>query len=215
MAEQRRQALAGGVALKAPTACLELRLERAIVLDDAVVHDGDRLGRMRVGVRLVRRPMGRPARVADAGLAGERIFKEPPLELRKLARSAAALDMAVDDGGDSGGVVASIFQTLQGIDQEVRDRPLAQNADDAAHDVDQRFFGFFGVWRARNDFAPPGFSLWRSRAIASASAATLLVTVLPAATKLPSPSATGATSVALEPMKAPAPMVVRCLAKPS
>src|SRR5258708_6959199 len=131
------------------------------------------------------------------------------------ARRQHEVGTAGDDGGDAGGVVASIFQTLQGIDQEVRDRPLAQNADDAAHDVDQRFFGFFGVWRARNDFAQPGFSLWRSRAIASASAATLLVTVLPAATKLPSPRATGATSVALEPMKAPAPMVVRCLAKPS
>src|SRR5258708_20510233 len=117
MAEQRRQALAGGVALKAPTACLELRLERAIVLDDAVVHDGDRLGRMRVGVRLVRRPMGRPARVADAGLAGERIVKEPPLELRKLARSAAALDMAVDDGADPGGVLPSLSPTPHALDQ--------------------------------------------------------------------------------------------------
>ena len=44
-----------------------------IVLDDAVMHDGDvpALAQMRVGVYIVRFAMRRPARMADAERAGE------------------------------------------------------------------------------------------------------------------------------------------------
>ena len=63
--------------------------------------------------------------------------------------------------------------------------------------------------------ARPGFSCCRARPKAMASAATFSVITLPAETMAPSPMATGATRMALEPTKTPAPMVVRCLAKPS
>jgi hypothetical protein len=43
-----------------------------VVLDDAVVDDGDAADAVRVGVDLGRAAVGRPARVADAAVAGDR-----------------------------------------------------------------------------------------------------------------------------------------------
>jgi hypothetical protein len=40
----------------------------AKILDDAVMHHGDTLGRVRMCIGLVRLAMGRPAGVADAGV---------------------------------------------------------------------------------------------------------------------------------------------------
>ncbi len=45
--------------------------------------------------------MGRPARVADADRARQRLAAEPRLEVHKLAFGAPALDVAVDQGGDA------------------------------------------------------------------------------------------------------------------
>ena len=45
----------------------------AEVLDDAVVHDGDAVGGMRMRVALGRPAVRRPARVADADIAGQRL----------------------------------------------------------------------------------------------------------------------------------------------
>ena len=53
------------------------------------------------------------------------------------------------------------------------------------------------------------------RSRASASGETSLVIALDAPTIAPSPIETGATSTQLEPIEAPAPTRVRCLAKPS
>ena len=60
------------VSKTAPSASSSAR-ERAEVLDDAVVDDGDAAGLVRVGVALGGRAVGRPAGVADAGLAADRV----------------------------------------------------------------------------------------------------------------------------------------------
>ena len=44
-----------------------------------------------------------------------------------------ALDRAVHNGGDSGGVIASVFQPFQAVDQPGNDGSIAGDADDAAH----------------------------------------------------------------------------------
>ena len=51
---------------------LQLRAQLGVVLDDAVVHDGDARGAVRMRVALGRRAVRRPAGVADAGGAGQR-----------------------------------------------------------------------------------------------------------------------------------------------
>ena len=111
----------------------ELVLQLLEVLDDAVVHDRDAVGGDGMGVALGRLAVGRPARVADADRAGQRLAAETRLEVHELAFGAPALDVAVDQGGDAGQVVAAIFQALQRLDQQGGDGCLADDSDDAAH----------------------------------------------------------------------------------
>ena len=58
---------------------------------------------------------------------------ELDLEVAQLALGAAALEVAVLQGGDAGRIVAAIFQPLQRLDDQRRDRRRAENSDDAAH----------------------------------------------------------------------------------
>ena len=103
------------------------------ILDDAVVDDGDLVGRMRVRVVLGRPPMGRPARMADADRAGERLLLQDGAEIAELSFRAAAVDPAILQRRDAGGIVAAIFEALQAVEQQGSHFRLADDADDAAH----------------------------------------------------------------------------------
>ena len=123
MADQMRDGLGVGLGVEDLAEPFQLLPQLAEVLDDAVVHDRDPVGRVRMGVALGRPAVGGPAGVADADGAGDRRLAEAGLEVDELALGAAALDPAVDQGGDAGGVIAAIFQALQRLDQAGRDRP--------------------------------------------------------------------------------------------
>ena len=69
--------------------------------------------------------------------------------------------------------------------------------------------------RARNRAAQPSRTSCGARDSASESAGTSFVMTLPDPTYAPSPILTGATSAELEPMKAPAPIMVSCFWAPS
>lgn len=69
--------------------------------------------------------------------------------------------------------------------------------------------------RPRSFDAYPALFTCRARPIASASAGTSSVTVVPVPTYAPSPTLTGATSCESDPMNARAPIVVRCFLNPS
>src|SRR5690606_21851988 len=103
------------------------------ILDDAVMHDGDVGGKMRVRIGLVRHAMGRPARMADADGAAERLVHEATLEIDQLALCTAAGEVAVIDGGDAGGIVTAIFQPLQRIDDQRRYGRTPDNPANSAH----------------------------------------------------------------------------------
>ena len=118
---------------------LQIRPQLAEILDDAVMDDGDALARMRVGVALGRLAMRRPAGVADAGRALQRLDRESGLQIAQLALGAAALDAAILQRGDAGGIVAAIFETLERIDDQPRDRAVTENSDDAAHAIRVRW----------------------------------------------------------------------------
>ena len=73
----------------------QLGAQFAEILDDAVVHDRELLGRMRMRVVLGRAAMRRPARVADADRAGERLAAETLLrDCLQLALGAPARQRA-------------------------------------------------------------------------------------------------------------------------
>src|SRR5688572_8274339 len=95
-----------------------------MVLDDAVVDDGDDRAQMRVRVALGRRAVSRPARMADADRAAERLGLKAGHEPVQLALSTPTLHAATGQGGDAGTIVAAIFETPKGFEQKRSSRSL-------------------------------------------------------------------------------------------
>ena len=116
---------------------LELMLQLEIVLDDPVVDDNDapRAVAMRVGVLFGRPSVRRPAGVADAVVAIERVAGDGLLEPRELAGAAPQFDGALADDGDARRIVSAIFEPAQPVDENRHDLPLPDVPDDAAHFV--------------------------------------------------------------------------------
>ena len=56
-------------------------------------------------------------------------------EVRQLAGAPAQLDVAVDDDGDAGRVVAAIFEPPQPVDQDGHDFLRSDVSDDPAHSI--------------------------------------------------------------------------------
>ena len=104
------------------------------------MHDREPVGGVRMRVGLVGPAMGRPAGVADADQPGERLAREFLFQILQLAFGAAPRQHAVFEGGDAGRIIAAIFEALERIDQERRDRFAADDSDNAAHgDTDARY----------------------------------------------------------------------------
>ena len=102
MRRQDRHRLGVGLGLEDIAERAELAPQRLVILDDAVVDDGDPVGGDRMGVGLGRQAVGRPAGVADADHPVHRLAVEPPGEVVELALGPPALDLAVDQGCDPG-----------------------------------------------------------------------------------------------------------------
>jgi hypothetical protein len=104
-----------------------------VVFNDAVVHDADLAGGVRVRVELAGHAVRGPARVRDAGHAVEAGLLLQRVQVLHLALGAQALDSVRGEHGDAGGVVATVFQRLQAFDEVPDDGPLGADADDSAH----------------------------------------------------------------------------------
>lgn len=69
---------------------------------------------------------------AEDGLAPSFGFRS----LTSFAFGAAVPEMVAFEGGDTGGIIAAVFKTLERIHQLLRDRSASENAaDNAAHAV--------------------------------------------------------------------------------
>ena len=102
-----------------------------VILDDAVMDDGDIARDMRVGVLFARHAVCRPARVGDASdgrYAGRRRF-----EFGDTTGRADALDGAVADDGQAGRVITPIFELLQAFDQYGNNVVAGGGCDDSTH----------------------------------------------------------------------------------
>ena len=74
-----------------------------------------------------------PARMADAGVPLQRLLRQPLLQVLELTFGAPPLEMIAFERGDTRGVVATVFQTLQRIDEMLGNRPASQYPDNSAH----------------------------------------------------------------------------------
>ncbi len=131
--DQMQHDLGVGFGLEDRALFLKRFAQLAEILDDAVVNDGNTLGRVRMGVVFGRLAMGGPAGVADAGMARQRLGPEPRFEIFQFALGAPPRQVVAFERCDARGIVAAIFQPLERIDQLLRDRAPPQDADNAAH----------------------------------------------------------------------------------
>ena len=134
----------------------QLFLDLGEILDDAVVDDSHTVDKMRMGVCLVRHAMGCPAGVGDADIAGQRLAGQLGLKIEELALRAPTIKLAVVDGGNTCGIIAAIFEPLQGVDETLRHGLVTDDADDAAHEV-LRFIQSCGLFLA----VPPQLAITR------------------------------------------------------
>jgi hypothetical protein len=127
----------------------EVFLELLVVLNDAVVDDGDAAGliEMRVGVFVAGRTVSGPAGVADADGAANgfglelasQAFVDFPLLL-------AYLERGVVDDAQASAVVAAIFEAAQAVDQNGSCLLFADVSDDAAQRVMGCWLQVAGSW---------------------------------------------------------------------
>jgi hypothetical protein len=104
-----------------------------VVLDDAVVHDGEAAGNVRMSVALGGRAVRRPARVGDAGLSGDMAGGRLRGKLGNAPGRAHALERSAVHHGDARRVVAPVFEAPQAFHQHRDDVPARRAGDDAAH----------------------------------------------------------------------------------
>jgi len=106
-----------------------------MVLDDAVVDDGQAATAVDMGMRIpVRRDaVGRPSRVSDAYRPADGRLLKVCLEPGDLSlRLANAQSPAIDDGQPCR-IVTSVFQALQAWHKHLDRASLADVSDNAAH----------------------------------------------------------------------------------
>ena len=124
----RGEVIAGG---------FELVAQLQIVLDDAVVHDGDTSGRVRVrmGIGLGGGAMRGPAGMPDAHVRLQGLLEHLALQIDDLADPATELETAVERNGETRGVIAAVLQALETVHHHDLGEVVPDVADDAAHDL--------------------------------------------------------------------------------
>src|SRR5262245_45625155 len=105
----------------------------AKILDDAVMHDRNNIGGVRMGIVFGRPAVRCPASMTDADIAPERLAIEPRFERAQLPFRATTAEYAVVERGNAGRVIASVFEALEGVDQLLRNWFRSQNSDYSAH----------------------------------------------------------------------------------
>ena len=141
IADQMREHLGIGFREEMMTLALKPRTQRAVVFNDAIVHQCNvaALVEVRVCIDLGRRTVGCPTRVGNAGAGAHKPFRRPVgaraiLQRCHLARSLCHRDAITIHHCETGRIVAAILKPTQAIDEHLRRLCLANVSDDTAHD---------------------------------------------------------------------------------
>ncbi len=113
----------------------QARPERPVVLDDAVMDDGDppRAVQVGMGVPIRGHPVGGPAGVGDPQGPVDRGVREVGFQLGDLALGLPDAQTPPVHHGQPRGVVAPVLQPLQAREEDLGRAVGADVADDAAH----------------------------------------------------------------------------------
>src|SRR5262249_19335936 len=130
--DEMRDDLGVGIAAELRAVLRQFLAQLTEVLDDAIMHDREPVGRVRVGIGLVWLAVGGPAGMADADGAGEWFAREPRLQVLELAFGAPTRELPAFERSDAGGGITAIFEALERVDELVRNRLAAENPNDPA-----------------------------------------------------------------------------------
>ena len=168
--DEVRDDLGVGLGLERVALALQFAFQLEIVLDDAVVHHDDLAGAvtMRMRVLFGGPAVRRPARVAHAVDAVERLDPDRVLEVGELPRRAAQLDALGAHERHARRVVAAVFHAPQPVQQHGHDGLRTDVSDDPAHTRLPYPFCVTGFLRS----AQPSTLACRARAMPSAPAGT-------------------------------------------
>src|SRR5688500_7066661 len=117
---------------------LELLFEAVVILDDAIVDDGDApaLVPMRVRILVGRRAVGGPARMSEADQPGQGIARK---HRRKtfvdLTDPLPDLELAVAHNRQPRAIVAAVFEAPESIQQHGRGLPFAHITNNSTHNI--------------------------------------------------------------------------------
>ena len=106
------------------------------VFDDAVLHDGELavVAHVRMGVRLRRRAVRCPARMAEADIAVKiATVMRFGQQILDLAAGLGKLDRAAVEHGDAGRVITAVFELLQPFEKDRRSLLRADVSNDSTH----------------------------------------------------------------------------------
>src|SRR5947207_13688374 len=84
-----------GIAREGDALLFQRLAQLSEILDDAIVHHGDALGRMWMGIVLGRLAVRGPARVTNSGIAAQWLGTQPRLQVLELAFGPAAFETTV------------------------------------------------------------------------------------------------------------------------
>lgn len=102
-----------GVAREGGALLLQRLAQFPEVLDDAIVHHSNTLGRMRMGIVLGRFAVRGPARVTDSGITAQWLGKQSRLQVSELAFGSAAFETTVIESCHARRVIPPIFEPPQ------------------------------------------------------------------------------------------------------
>src|SRR4051812_34991632 len=131
---------------KTIAACQQSCAYFVVILDDAVMNDGESIvADVRMGVSFRRNAMGGPAGVSDANIAMHSGLCRHFGKRGNPAGTPKAIQPAVDHR-DTGGIVTAVFQLAQSLQQDRHYVSPSYGANDSAHKYRSiRWHGSIGI----------------------------------------------------------------------
>lgn len=133
--DEVRQDLSVRLGSESMVLALEFEAQGGIILDDAVMDEGQSAGaiQVRVRVKVAGQTVGGPPCMAQAQGSASRPAREQARQLTYPPNALAHVQPAAFERAEPGGIVAPIFQAPQSLYQERRGGFFANIANNPAH----------------------------------------------------------------------------------